>query len=257
MSGRGEVEAAGRTAEGRIEIDAPAERVWRALTEAAELERWFPLEAKVEAGEGGRIWMSWGNEFGEWSEIQAWDPPRYLRTSWAFGGGAVQVTEYRLEEEGGRTAVRVVTSGFPEDASWDDMVEGTRLGWLFELHQLKHYVERHGGEDRRAAYIRRRVSLPRPEAWERLMAGIDESAVAAEVFDRSPPWQLAGIVKQPADGLIRLTIDPSHDEPDRRDVTVWLCGWGESAGALEEVASRWRAELAGLFPEGKSLEAGA
>lgn len=45
----------GRSAGGTVEIEAPIERVWRALTEAAELERWFPLEARVEPGEGGSI----------------------------------------------------------------------------------------------------------------------------------------------------------------------------------------------------------
>lgn len=33
--------------------------VWRALTEAEELTRWFPLQARVTPGEGGEIWMSW------------------------------------------------------------------------------------------------------------------------------------------------------------------------------------------------------
>lgn len=45
-------------ATGHIEIDATPERVWKALTDAADLVRWFPLEAKVEPGEGGGIYMS-------------------------------------------------------------------------------------------------------------------------------------------------------------------------------------------------------
>jgi hypothetical protein len=201
--------------------------------------------------------MSWGNEMGEWSEIRAWEPPTLLRTAWSWGEGPARVTEYRLEADGGRTRVRVVTSGFPADASWDDMVEGTRLGWAFELRQLRHYLERHEGEDRRAAYIRRRVALPRAEAWERLMAGADLGDHAAEVFDRSPPWQLAAVATHPADGLLRLTIDPSHDDPSARDVSVWVSAWGEAAGAVPDAASHWRAELARLFPEGEPLEAGA
>jgi uncharacterized protein YndB with AHSA1/START domain len=36
-----------------IDVNAPADAVWSALTEARELTRWFPLEARVVPGEGG------------------------------------------------------------------------------------------------------------------------------------------------------------------------------------------------------------
>ena len=102
-----------RAARGETLIDAPPERVWRALTEARELERWFPLEAEVEPGPEGRIWMGWGNEFGAWSRIRVWDPPHHLRTEWIMTeGGEGQITDYHLEGEGGHTRLRVVTSGF-------------------------------------------------------------------------------------------------------------------------------------------------
>lgn len=246
----------GRSVKGVIDIDAPPERVWRALTEAKELERWFPLDATVEPGEGGRIRMSWGNELDAWSDIRIWKPPKHLRISWSWGGGPAQITDYYLDGRGDRTVVRVVTSGFPEDSSWDDMVEGTRLGWVFELWQLKHYLERHAGKDRRAAYIRRRVSLTRPEAWRRLSEGIDFGDSTTEIFDRSPPWQLAGVSTQPREGMIRFTIDPTHTDPARRDVTVWVCAWGDTAAAVDEASARWRAELDRLFPEGEPIEAG-
>lgn len=252
-----------RAASGEIGIAAPPERVWRALTEAAELERWFPLEARVEPGPDGRIWMGWGNEFGAWSPVEVWQPPHHLRISWVMGEGGdapAQVTDYRLEGEegeGGRTILRVVTSGFPADAAWDDMVEGTRLGWVFELRQLKHYLERHAGEDRTAAFLRRRVALPRQEAWDRLLApGSGVETLAGTVFDRTPPWQLALVCREPADSLIRLTVDPSHDEPGARDVSVWVGAWGSAGEQVPEVAELWRGRLARLFPEGRALDAG-
>lgn len=247
--------AKGRQATGQIQIDAPVERVWRALTEAAELERWFPLGAEVEPGPGGRIWMSWGNEFGSWSEILAWEPPHHLAVSWAWGANEAQVTDYRVEGRAGGTHLRVVTSGFPDGAGWDDLVEGTRLGWLFELRQLRHYLENHDGQPRHARYIRRRVSLSRGEAWARLMedAGAELRAISADVFDESPPWQLAAITREPADGMIRATVDPTHDDPGRRDVTLWLSSWG-AADDLEPAAAAWRRRLARIFPDGETLE---
>lgn len=254
MADQGE---AGRAARGEIRIDAPVERVWRALTEARELERWFPLDAEVEPGPDGRIWMSWGNELGGWSAIQVWDPPHHLRVEWVMGEDLpAQVTDYYLEGEGGRTTLRVVTSGFPGDASWDDMVEGTRLGWLFELRQLKEYLERHEGQDRRAVFHRVRVSLSRQDAWDRLTGpdGLADS-VQGEVFDRTPPWQLAAVAVEPVDGLLRLTVDPSHDEPDARDVSLWLCAWGGGAAEVDRIARGLAARLDALFPEGRPLEA--
>ncbi len=41
-------------------IDVAPDVVWRALTEADELSRWFPVEARVAPGAGGSIWLSWG-----------------------------------------------------------------------------------------------------------------------------------------------------------------------------------------------------
>lgn len=248
----------GRTAAGVVEIGAPIDRVWRALTEAEELVRWFPLDAEVEPPEaGGRIWMSWGDEHGAWLRIEAWEPPRHLRTSWRWGDGPAQVTDYWLKPAGEGTRLRVVTSGFPADASWDDLVEGTRLGWRFELRQLKHYLERHAGEPRRAAYIRRRVPLSRPDAWARLTTGLDLEGVIDIVFDRTPPWQLAAVSREPSDGLIRLTVDPTHTDPGLRDVTVWVCAWGDARAEADRAADHWRAELARLFPDGEPLDAQA
>jgi hypothetical protein len=44
-----------RRIENEIEVAAPAEEVWKALTDAGELARWFPLEAHVTLGLGGKI----------------------------------------------------------------------------------------------------------------------------------------------------------------------------------------------------------
>ena len=52
-----------RTIERTIEIDAPTDVVWKALSEAQELVRWFPLQAEIEPRVGGRYWMSWGGEY--------------------------------------------------------------------------------------------------------------------------------------------------------------------------------------------------
>lgn len=245
-----------RAVEGSVEIDAPVERVWRALTEAAELERWFPLEARVEPGEGGSIWMSWKNEYAGESEILAWDPPRLLRTAWHWHAeGAPQLTEYRLEARGGVTRLRVVTSGFPADSAWDEWVEGTRRGWRFELRSLRHYLERHAGEERSVVHLRRRVPLSREEAWERLFGpeGLGERPLGGEPFHREPPVQYAAVVEDPPDAMLRASLEPCGPGIDARDVTLMLSAWGAEAARVDAVRREWSSLLEGLFPEGESV----
>ena len=56
----------GETATIRFErrLPYPIEAVWAALTDPAELIRWFPLEAEASPGIGGEIVMRWpGSKF--------------------------------------------------------------------------------------------------------------------------------------------------------------------------------------------------
>lgn len=246
-----------RAAEGAIEIDAPVEAVWKALTDARELERWFPLDARVEPGEGGAIWMSWRNEYEGESRILKWDPPRHLRTTWEMheGDQPPQVTDYRLEARGGKTIVRVVTSGFPMDAAWDDWVQGTIDGWAFELRSLKEYLENHRGQDREVVYLRRRVQLGPEEIWDRMSApgALGSKPLGAEAILEAPPRQWAAIVKKLDGALMRAGSDPCGEAGSGRDVTLWLQAWGDARKKLPEIREDWSALLERLYPEGADV----
>ena len=249
--------AEGRAAEGRVRIDAPVQRVWRALTDPEDLERWFPLEARVEPGVGGSVWLSWRNEFAGSSKIVAWEPPRHLAYAWGWTEDAPpQVTEFTLDGDGGSTVLRVVTSGFPAGAEWDDIVEGTRTGWSFELRSLKSYLEGHDGRPRHVAYVRHRVPLPRDEVGRRLF-GDDGLAVrhapAGSPFDLDSPLQFACAMDRPAGGLFRLSSEPSYGD-DARVVTVFASAWGAQGQEMTALGEGWARRLAETFPEGEALE---
>jgi uncharacterized protein YndB with AHSA1/START domain len=244
-----------RSAEGQIEIEASPERVWQALTDDRELVRWFPLDAKVDPGPNGSMYLSWLNEFAETTEIQVWDPPRHLRTAWTFHDqGPTQVTDYYIETKGGRTVVRAVTSGFPLDESWDGWVEGTNRGWAFELRSLKHYLERHAGEPRQVVYLRRRVPLSSEEAWSRLVNERELSPwlTGGEVFDRRPAGQHAAVVNDPADALFRVSVEPGGPGTNQREIVLWLSAWGDHSDRVNELRTRWAAVLERLYPEGET-----
>ncbi len=72
-----------RTVETEIQIAAPVEAVWKALTEAEELERSFPLQARVEPGENGSIFHGWG-DWASWdNRIEVWEPGKpCVRPTW-------------------------------------------------------------------------------------------------------------------------------------------------------------------------------
>lgn len=257
------LEIEGRTAEGEVHIDAPPERVWQALTEAAELERWFPLEADVEPGEGGTIRLSWKNEYEGTCRILRWEPGRRLTTSWEWGEGdgdsesaaGSQVTDYVLEPADGGTHLRVVTSGFPDDPAWDDWVEGTVRGWKYELESLKHYLERQAGRDRSVVYLRRRVRLPAAEVWARLFGeeGFGARPLGGDPFDDTEPTQYAAVVEDPPGAMLRLSAEPCHLGVDAVDATVWLADWSGSEDRLRTLESEFSARLERLFPEGETV----
>ena len=75
----GEKTARTKTIRLSIEIDAPAEAVWHAISDAEELQRWFPLEAEVEPGVGGKVTVGWGPDIIGSGRIVAWEEGRRLR----------------------------------------------------------------------------------------------------------------------------------------------------------------------------------
>jgi uncharacterized protein YndB with AHSA1/START domain len=243
-----------RSAEGEIVVDATPERVWQAVTDPRELVRWFPLDARVEPGPEGSLFMSWQNEFAATMKILVWDPPRHLRTSWSFhqGDEVTQVTDYLIEGKGGSTLIRAVTSGLPADASWDGWVEGTRRGWAFELRSLKHYLERHAGEPRHVVYLRRRIPLSSQDAWARLIADrtLSPWLTGGQVFDRKPGIQHAAVVNDPPDALFRVSVEPGSAGTDEREIVLWLSAWGDQERRVSELRTKLAGALERLFPEG-------
>lgn len=178
-----------RSVEKQIEINAPVEAVWKALTDLQELTNWFPLEA----GENpdGTLRMGWRDEFKFSSRVAARAENKFLRTV-PVQAGAEKIsgeqraitnedfadavsrqkenaTEFHLAWQGKNTLLRLVQTGISTEPEWDELYDGIQRGWDFQLFGLKHYLEMHAGTKRHVAYVRiLRDKLTREQAWDRL-----------------------------------------------------------------------------------------
>ena len=181
-----------RTQQHEIVIDAPLEAVWKAITDAEELTRWFVEEAKVVPGVGGTIEISWGGDEKGHSRIDEWEPNRKLRvTIMPFEMGAAKydgttpmVDEYTIERRDGKTVVRLVSSGIPDAPEWDGFYNGTDSGWGSFFRTLRHYLEHHGGRPRTTIKVVGKLSGSPEDAWARLVAAVKPTGTI--VFEHAP-----------------------------------------------------------------------
>jgi uncharacterized protein YndB with AHSA1/START domain len=130
-----------------LEIKAPRERVWAALTEPEQLLRWFPdKRAEIDLRPGGRAVLEWDHARAE-AMVDVVEPPGRFVFRWRPEGLGRPFTtvSFTLEElgDGTSTRVRLVESGF---ASLPDQIEtqsqkGNDEGWAQELQELKEYLE--------------------------------------------------------------------------------------------------------------------
>ncbi len=256
-----------------IEVAASPAAVWKALTDAEELSRWFPLSARVKPGPGGSIFASWGPDCEGEAPIVAWEPQKLLRTEQAGGvPGAEGVTvEWKLEQRGGITVVRLVQSGFSTGGEWaDEYFASTDYGWGFMLVNLRHYLERHAGTPRRVAWPRRKVSVSREEAYRRLTApgglfregagGLTPGteyvleAATGESFEGRvefvrPPRGFCLSVRHLNDALLWLTTEGI---PGEHEVQLWLSSYGVSQAQVDSIERMWAGVLGTIFgAEGK------
>lgn len=131
-------------------VDASPERVFRALTEADELERWWVTRAESEAEAGGRFRYVWefedpdkdGRQDGRYLEVTA---PRRVRYPWDTGGVQTEVV-FEVEASDAGTQLTLRHDGWPDGMG--EIRERIADAWQMFLGNLRSVLE--DGEDRRA-----------------------------------------------------------------------------------------------------------
>lgn len=122
-----------------IELPAPVDRVWRAVSDADEIARWFPdKSATLTLEPGGTGIFAWANHGPFPIVVEALDEPHYLAWTWGHESEETPTTlvEWRLEAMDSGTRLTVTESGIRTPKHFAENSEG----WDEELGQLVTYL---------------------------------------------------------------------------------------------------------------------
>ena len=136
-----------------IDISAPLEKVWAAVTEPEHVSRWFGRTVLDGVGVGAHGTMAFEGHGSIPLEVEAFDPLRLVAYRWgnddALGSPPPAeldrehstVFTFTLEEVPGGTRLTVVETGFEATSAPLANLEDHRTGWDSELDKLVALLE--------------------------------------------------------------------------------------------------------------------
>ena len=249
-----------RKHEFEIEIAAPAELVWKTISEAEGLTRWFAPDARVKPGAGGEVWLSWGPGMEGGEPIAIWDPPHH----WQQVSGVKTVDYYVEARAGGGSVLRLVHSGFGADANFDDEYEATFGGWSIFLALLKYGLESHPSEPHKNVTLLRLLEGERERAWKELAGGFQLAANLQEggAYGAVTPWgeSIHGkVIRKPKPyGYLALSVEEWNNAllalfvescGGGVPLTIMCVLFGEATRRAEALRGKLAGAAARLFPE--------
>lgn len=244
-------------------INSPVKAVWKALTDAKELERWFPLKADVKEDE---VRLSWGGDVNWHMEIEEVKEEEYLRLGYGEAHHRIVsavprrlAVEFFLHEKDGITNLRIVHNGFGGEESWDEMYDGVRRGWGTESLALKHYLEHHAGKDRVVALASIQSQQSYQELWNKLVGSglrvngnhyaldtpLGETYEGRLLFCNQPQ-DLLGTMQNFHNALFRLSIERFSPGGDVF-IWVWIAAYGVPEKDIKELEKRWQEKLNHIY----------
>jgi uncharacterized protein YndB with AHSA1/START domain len=142
-----------------IEIKAAPDRVWRALTNPAELSAWFQVTIEGEIAPGQEVWMTSSHAgcAGQRFRVRFVEMTPPVRFVWQWNPGAVDpnidysreprtTVTFTLEPSATGTRLSVAETGFDEIslARRAKVYEDNSQGWSEVLVWLQKYAEAAG-----------------------------------------------------------------------------------------------------------------
>jgi uncharacterized protein YndB with AHSA1/START domain len=127
-------------------IAAPRERVWRAITNADEIQKWWDDYWEIPVLKVGGTVKFGSKEDPMFATIAVLDPPNEFVIQWPPQEqyhAIAMLTRYVLEEEKGGTRITVSETGFealPDDIR-QQRIESTAKGYATVLADLKALLE--------------------------------------------------------------------------------------------------------------------
>ena len=265
----------------KIQIAAPPDAVWKAISDDTELCRWFAPEATIEARVGGQVVWRWGNQHSWVQRVEICEPGRRLRTRYdspvddGEGGKRPLFIDFVLEGEGGMTTLRLTQSGFGPEAAFDEEYDGISHGWPVELRSLRLYLETHRGKERQLAWSNVEVAMAPETAW-RLLTGPKGLACGPGIKGLSPgeafrfttrlgdvfegkallgnPLEFAGQVESHGDGFLRFT---AYRYRAKSHVWLWLGCYDQPPDRVQKVQKHFDTMLAKLSAGAREAAEGA
>ena len=139
-----------------IELNAPPDRVWRALTNAEELSAWFQVTIEGAIAQGTEVWMTsvHPDHAGQRFRVRIAELTRPNRVVWEWHPGEVDpaldysreprtTVTFSLEPSGRGTRLSVSETGFDAItlARRAKVYKDNSEGWAAVLVWLQQYVE--------------------------------------------------------------------------------------------------------------------
>ena len=128
-------------------LNAPVDIVWKALTDADEMRKWYFDISRFELTVGNKFGFSGtgsdGTKYEHICQVKEIIPQRKLSYTWAYKDfPGESLLTFELTSEGNKTRLNLVHSGlntFPEHP--DFSTESFTGGWTHIMGSLSRYVE--------------------------------------------------------------------------------------------------------------------
>ena len=252
------IEHKGRVISAETRTKATPEQAYEAWADPQKIAHWFVDKAEGKAEPGATItWFFEKFNYRIPYEVLIAQPEEKFAIRWNPMAGMnlnPGILEVTIAKEGGETVIRLVNSGFREDAEWNEEFEGVASGWIMALSLLKHYLDNYYGTARSTFMAMRPAQFSFEEVvpLHRTAAGLKKWLTASGEFgdvgeafslQLQEGGQLSGRVLAQSKRETTIAWDEirgvlelkAFSMGPQRILCVRGCGWGLAADRAKEV----------------------